>query len=121
MYDQNNVFAKIIRGEIPSDRVYENEYAVAFRDVNPVATIHVLIVPRGQYTNILDFTKNASVAEQQGFWDAFNKTVEILGITDNCNVLANVGCGVICGQSVPHYHLHLIAGEQLKTWEEFTA
>ncbi|MDR1696987.1 MAG: HIT domain-containing protein [Rickettsiales bacterium] len=120
MYDKENVFAKILRGEIPARVIYENGHALSFWDINPGSTKHVLIIPRGEYTDVLDFTKNASAAEQAAFWDAFNKTAEILEISDDCNVLANVGNGVFCRQSVPHYHLHLLGGDKLMSWDEFT-
>ena len=113
MYDKQNVFAKIIRGEIPSKRVVENDFAVSFYDVNPMCDKHVLVVPRGEYQNILDFTKNASAEEQAGFWDCFVKTAEALGVDANFNVFANAGAAApLFNQSVFHFHLHLIAGEK---------
>ena len=69
MYDKNNVFAKIVRGEIPSKRIYENAYALSFYDISPATTIHALIIPRGEYENILDFSANASDDEKLGFFD----------------------------------------------------
>ena len=113
MYDKNNVFAKIIRGEIPSKKVVENEYAMSFYDVNPMCKTHVLVVPRGEYENILDFSRRATPAEQAGFWDCFVKTAEKLGIDGEFNVFANAGLAApIFNQSVFHFHLHLIAGEK---------
>lgn len=120
MYDDNNVFARILRGEIPVNKqIFENDYALSFCDLSPAASIHALIIPKGKYTDVLDFSKNASAEEQLGFWEAFNKTVEIMNVTGDCNIIANVGKGVFCGQSVPHYHLHLVAGDKIKTWEEY--
>ena len=113
MYDKNNVFAKIIRGEIPSRRVYENAYALSFLDIDPATTIHALVIPRGEYENILDFAANASVDEKLGFFDCINKTAEKLGVTD-CNMFANTGNGVYLHQSVPHFHMHIVAGEKIK-------
>jgi len=116
MYDSNNVFAKIIRGEIPSKKVYENEYALSFYDVNPMCEKHVLIVPRGEYENILDFAKRASADEQAGFWDCFVKTAAALGVDGEFNVFANAGLSApLFNQSVFHFHLHLIAGEKTPT------
>ena len=113
MYDSNNVFAKIIRGEIPSKKVFENEYAMSFYDVNPMCEKHVLIVPRGEYENILDFARRATAAEQAGFWDCFSKTAEALGVDGEFNVFANAGLSApLFNQSVFHFHLHLIAGKK---------
>ena len=113
MYDSNNVFAKIIRGEIPSKKVVENEYALSFYDVNPMCEKHVLVVPRGEYENILDFARRASVAEQTGFWDCFVKTADAIGVSSAFNVFANAGLDApLFNQSVFHFHLHLIAGEK---------
>ena len=113
MYDSNNVFAKIIRGEIPSKKVCENEYAMSFYDVNPMCEKHVLIVPRGQYENILDFARRATAAEQAGFWECFSKTAEALGVDNEFNVFANAGLSApLFNQSVFHFHLHLIAGKK---------
>lgn len=111
MYDVNNVFAKIIRGEIPCNKIYENEYAISFHDISPMFSTHALVIPRGLYENILDFTKNASVTEQAGFWECFNKTADILGIDQNFNIMANAGADApFVKQSVFHFHLHLMAG-----------
>ncbi len=113
MYDKNNVFAKIIRGEIPANKVCENEYALSFYDVNPVATTHALVIPKGEYTNILDFLSNATAVEQAKYWECFNQTAKKLNACDNCNIVANVGRGVYFVQSVPHFHMHIIAGQPL--------
>ena len=113
MYDKNNVFAKIIRDEIPSKRVYENAYALSFSDIDPAATIHALVIPRGEYENILDFAANASDDEKLGFFDCLNKTAEKLGI-DECNMLVNTGHGPYMAQSIPHFHMHIVAGEKIK-------
>jgi diadenosine tetraphosphate (Ap4A) HIT family hydrolase len=113
MYDSNNVFAKIIRGEIPSKKVCENEYAMSFYDVNPMCEKHVLVIPRGEYENILDFARRASAAEQAGFWDCFVKTADAIGVDNQFNVFANAGLSApLFNQSVFHFHLHLIAGEK---------
>ena len=113
MYDSNNVFAKIIRGEIPSKKVVENEYALSFYDVNPMCEKHVLVVPRGEYENILDFARRASAAEQAGFWDCFVKTADAIGVSAEFNVFANAGLSApLFNQSVFHFHLHLLAGEK---------
>ena len=113
MYDNNNIFAKIIRGEIPCDKVAENEYAISFRDINPMCATHVLIIPKGAYENILDFVRHAPAAEQTAFWDCFRETADKLGVAANFNTLANAGVDApVVAQSVMHFHLHLIAGER---------
>lgn len=113
MYDSNNIFAKIVRGEIPSKKIVENEYALSFYDVNPMCETHVLVIPRGEYENILDFARRASATEQAGFWDCFVKTADALGINAEFNVFANAGADapLFC-QSVFHFHLHLLAGDK---------
>ncbi|MBR4475762.1 MAG: HIT domain-containing protein [Alphaproteobacteria bacterium] len=118
MYDKDNIFAKIIRGEIPSKKVYENAYALSFWDVNPVADTHVLVVPRGEYTDILDFSMNASDDEKLGFFDCLNQTAEKLGI-DECNMFVNTGNGPYMVQSVPHFHMHIISGNKIKEFSDF--
>lgn len=113
MYDNNNVFAKIIRGEIPCRKIVENEFAVSFYDVNPMFSTHALVIPKGPYQNILDFAKNASAAEQNAFWQCFAQTADALGITENFNILANAGADApFLKQSVFHFHLHLVAGDR---------
>lgn len=118
MYDKNNVFAKIARNEIPREAIVENEYALSFNDINPLFEKHVLVIPKGEYENILDFVSNASAEEQAGFWACFKETAEKMGICANFNVLANAGAEApFVKQSVFHFHLHLVCGpkkEELK-------
>ena len=118
MYDKNNVFAKIARNEIPRKAIVENEYALSFNDINPLFEKHVLVIPKGEYENILDFVSNASAEEQAGFWDCFKETAEKIGICENFNILANAGANApFVKQSVFHFHLHLVCGpkkEELK-------
>jgi diadenosine tetraphosphate (Ap4A) HIT family hydrolase len=122
MYDTNNVFAKIIRGEIPCERVCENEYAMSFYDVNPIFDQHVLVIPKGPYENILDFAKNASHAEQLGFMECFAQTADKLGVQCEFNCLANAGANApFIKQSVFHFHLHLVAGEKRPEYSDFIA
>lgn len=122
MYDKNNVFAKMIRGEIPTNKVYENEYAMSFYDINPMFNTHVLVIPKGEYKDILDFTKNASTTEQSGFWECFAKTAEKLGIECEFNCLANAGANApFVKQSVFHFHLHLVAGEKTPAFCELVS
>ena len=118
MYDKNNVFAKIARNEIPRKAIVENEYALSFNDITPLFEKHVLVIPKGEYENILDFVTNASAEEQAGFWDCFKETAEKIGICENFNILANAGANApFVKQSVFHFHLHLVCGpkkEELK-------
>src|SRR5574344_1266280 len=115
MYDKNNIFAKIIRGEIPigDNKIYENEYAISFYDINPQSDIHALVIPKGEYENILDFITNAPDTEQKGFWSAFDETTKILDLTDNFNIWANTGTDApFIKQTIMHFHLHLVAGNR---------
>ena len=112
MYDKNNVFAKILRGEIPNKTVYSDDNVLAFYDVSPRAKVHVLVIPRGEYTDIVDFTQNASDAEQKAFWTGFRNTVEKLNLHNNFRTIANTGRGA--GQSVMHFHIHIMSDERFK-------
>lgn len=118
MYDKNNVFAKIARGDIPTNKIYENTHALSFYDVNPVAQTHVLIIPKGEYENMFDFLHNASTEEQASFWDCVKETAKKMNCDNACNVIANVGRGTFFYQSVPHFHLHIIAGEKLQDFSD---
>ena len=111
-YDPDNIFAKILRGEIPSTRVYEDEWAIAFEDINPQAEIHTLIVPRGAYVSWDDFSAKASDAEIAGFVRAVGNVARHKGLVEpGYRLLANVGGHG--GQEVPHLHVHLFGGEPL--------
>lgn len=111
-YDDQNVFARILRGEIPSKRVFEDEWAVAFHDINPQAPVHVLVVPRGRYVSMADFTARASAAEIAGFFRAVGEVARRLGLEpEGYRVLANMGQAA--GQEVPHLHVHIFAGRPL--------
>ena len=119
MYDNNNVFAKMIRGEIPTNKVYENDAAMSFYDINPMFETHVLVIPKGPYQNILYFTQNASQQEQLLFWDCFAKTADRLGICAEFNCLANAGANApFVKQSVFHFHLHLVSGARTPAFIE---
>ena len=111
-YDDHNIFARLLRGEIPSRRVYEDEWAVAFHDVAPQAALHVLVVPRGRYVSLADFTRDGSDAEIAGFFRAVGTVARQLGLEPpGYRMLANVGDHG--GQEVPHLHVHLFGGEAL--------
>ncbi len=111
-YDSNNVFARILRGEIPSRRVFENEFAVAFHDIAPQAPIHVLVIPRGPYISLADFTAKASAEEITGFFRAVGEVAQSLDLeAPGYRILANMGEDA--GQEVPHFHVHLFGGRRL--------
>ena len=111
-YDPSNVFARILRGEIPSRRVYEDEWAVAFHDIAPQAPVHVLVIPRGPYVALSDFVATASEAEIAGFFRAVGLVAAQLGLeTPGYRVLSNMG--LHAGQEVPHLHVHLFGGAPL--------
>lgn len=111
-YDPANLFARILRGEIPSRRVYEDEWAVAFHDIAPQAATHVLVVPRGPYVSWDDFSANAPDAEIAGFVRAVGRVARSLGLVEpGYRLLANVGPH--SGQEVAHLHVHLFGGHPL--------
>lgn len=108
-YNTDNIFAKILRGEIPCDKVYEDDYALAFNDISPQAPVHVLIIPKGAYISFDDFSSTASAEEMSGFYQAVQKVATQLGLQeDGYRVLSNMGANA--HQEVMHYHLHLFAG-----------
>lgn len=111
-YDPQNIFAKILRGEIPCDRVYENDHALAFRDINPKAPVHVLIIPKGAYVSSSDFSAKASAEEIAGFVRAIHSVAEKAGVLDSgYRLIANAGAHG--HQEVPHFHVHLLGGRPL--------
>src|SRR6476619_5170148 len=111
-YDDNNIFAKILRGEIPSTRIYEDEFAYAFPDINPVAPTHILVIPKGAYVSWDDFSARAPDAEIAGFVRAVGKVARDEGlVAPGYRLLANVGAHG--GQEVPHLHVHLFGGRGL--------
>ncbi len=111
-YDPTNIFARILRSEIPSRRVFENEHAIAFHDINPQAAIHVLVIPKGAYISLADFTTQASDAEITGFFKAVGAVAKQLDLeTPGYRILANMG--EHAGQEVPHFHVHLFGGHPL--------
>lgn len=111
-YDRNNIFARVLRGEIPCRKVYEDEFALAFHDINPLAPVHVLLIPKGEYESLADFTEKASEAEIAGLFRAVGRVADELGVTaGGYRVLTNHGQHG--HQEVPHLHLHLFAGAPL--------
>ncbi len=113
MYDQDNLFAKILRGEIPSTAVYDDEFAFAFNDINPQAPVHVLVIPRGAYIDMDDLTANGSDAEIAGFMRAVGHVArDVLGLADGGYRLL-VNNGPDSNQEVPHLHIHIVGGRNL--------
>lgn len=111
-YDDNNIFAKILRGEIPSKKVYEDEFALAFHDIGAKAPVHVLVIPKGQYVSIADFGEKASAAQITGFYRAVSKVANDLGLVEGgFRAIANTGLNG--GQEVPHFHIHLLGGKKI--------
>ncbi len=111
-YDDQNIFARILRGEIPSKKLFEDEWALAFHDIHPQAPVHVLVIPKGRFVSLADFAARASQAEVAGFWRAVGAVAHDLGLeVPGYRVLANVG--EHAGQEVPHFHVHLFGGRPL--------
>tara|TARA_B100000941_G_C28299340_1_gene445651 strand:+ start:237 stop:602 length:366 start_codon:yes stop_codon:yes gene_type:complete len=114
-YDNNNIFAKILRGEIPCKKVYEDDYVLSFHDVKPQKKIHVLVIPKGKYIDLDDFNENASNEEIIALSKAISLVANKLSISinngDGYRALANVGDNA--GQEVPHLHYHLFGGEKI--------
>ncbi|RJF93525.1 histidine triad nucleotide-binding protein [Sphingomonas cavernae] len=111
-YDNQNIFAKILRGEIPSKAVYEDDYAYAFHDINPQAPTHILVIPRGAYVSWDDFSARASDAEIAGFIRAVGHIARENGlVAPGYRLLANAG--INAHQEVPHLHVHIFAGRPL--------
>lgn len=112
MYDTNNIFAKILRKEIPCDVIYEDEYAMAFPDIQPAAPVHVLIVPKAECVSFDDFMQSVSPEKVAGFFAAVQKVAAKLGVReDGYRLITNHGRDA--SQTVPHFHVHLLAGRPL--------
>lgn len=111
LYDQNNIFAKILRGEIPCKPISENAFYLAFHDIQPKAPVHVLVIPKGNYINAQDFHSTASPEEITGFYKGLAVVTESLNLKEGFRLISN--CGLNGGQEVPHYHMHLLGGQQL--------
>jgi histidine triad (HIT) family protein len=111
-YDDQNIFAKILRGEIPNRTVYEDEWALAFHDINPQAPLHVLVIPKGAYVSWDDFSARGSAEEIAGFVRAVGQVARDAGlVAPGYRLLANIGYDG--HQEVPHLHVHLFAGQRL--------
>jgi len=111
-YDRNNIFAKILRGEIPCKKVYEDKFVFAFEDIQPNAPVHVLVVPKGEYISLHDFAANAPQDQVAGFFDSVTKVAAQLGLEESgYRIISNHGSDA--SQSVPHFHVHILGGRPL--------
>ena len=111
-YDPNNVFARILRGELPCRKVYEDAHVLAFHDIRPQAPTHIVLIPKGEYVSVDDFSERASDAELTAFIRAIGQIARQEGVSEGgYRVLANHGAAA--HQEVPHFHLHLFAGRDL--------
>ncbi len=111
-YDDQNVFAKILRGEIPNDTVLETEHSLAFRDIRPQAPLHVLVIPKGPYVTFDHFAQEASEAEIVDYVRAVGQVCSMEGVAvDGWRLIANAGQNGV--QEVPHLHVHILGGRVL--------
>ena len=111
-YDKNNIFAKILRGEIPCKVIDEDEYTLSFADINPQAPVHILVIPKGAYTDWSDFAVQASNAETSAFFKAIGRVAELTGISETgYRVISNIGPD--SHQEVPHLHMHVLGGKPI--------
>ena len=115
VYDNNNIFAKILRGEIPCNKIYEDDIVLSFHDINPQKKIHALVIPKGKYVDLDDFSLNASPEEMVGLLKGINIAAKKLGISTEVGkgyrALTNISDDG--GQEVPHLHFHLFGGEKV--------
>ena len=107
-YDKENIFAKILNGEIPCDKVFENDYVLSFKDINPKAKTHLLIIPKEPFIDISDFLQNADKLYQSKFWESFDEIINYLGFRDK-GFQIKIHKGKEGGQEVFHFHLHLLS------------
>ena len=111
-YDSSNIFARILRGEIPCKKIVENPYFLAFHDIAPRAPVHALVSPKGAFIDAHDFNQKASNDEIIGFYKGVSEVIDILGVHDGgFRQISN--CGINGEQEVPHYHVHILAGRKL--------
>lgn len=111
-YDSDNIFAKILRGEIPADKVYEDDDVLAFKDITPRAPVHVLVIPKAAYVSHADFTQTATEAEIGRFYKKVGDIARQLGLDEGgYRLIANIGTHG--GQEVPHLHVHILGGQNI--------
>jgi histidine triad (HIT) family protein len=115
-YDKNNIFAKILRGEVPCKKIYENKFVLAFHDINPQKKVHAIVIPKGEYINLDDFSSTASDEEIAGLIKGIGTVAKKIGVSyvlkdSGYRALVNVGDNG--GQEVPHLHFHIFGGEKV--------
>jgi len=114
MYDKQNIFARILRQEVPCQKVWEDRAALIFCDINPAAPIHFIAIPKGEYESFSDFTINADADFNQQFWQAIGKIIKKTKcLANGYRLISN--CGIRGGQTIPHFHVHILGGRQLGT------
>lgn len=112
MYDDDNIFARILRGEIPCKKVFEDDHTLAFEDINPHAPVHTLVIPKGKYVSMRDFAEKASDTEMAALIRAVGKVAELKGVKESgFRIVANAGAHA--NQEVPHLHIHVFGGRSL--------
>ena len=112
IYDDENIFAKILRGEIPCNKVDECDHTLSFHDIQPQAPVHVLVIPKGAYVNMTDFSENAPAEAQAAYIAALGRVAKMVGVTeDGYRLIANTGTNG--HQDVPHLHVHIMGGQPL--------
>ncbi len=113
MYNEENIFAKIINGEMPANKVYEDDNILAFHDIAPVAPVHVIVVPKGKYVDYEEFVTNAEAGEVKDFFVKVKEIAESLGVSEEgYRVITNKG--EPAGQTVFHFHIHIIGGKKIE-------
>ena len=113
-YDDNNIFAKILRGEIPCKKIYEDDFVLSFHDINPQKKVHALVIPKGKYIDLDDFNENASMEEKNGLLNGISVVARELNISSKnggYRTISNINQNG--GQEVPHLHFHLFGGEKV--------
>ena len=116
IYNKNNIFAKILRGEIPCKKIYEDEFVLAFHDVNPQKKVHALVIPKGEYVNLDDFSSKASDEEIAGLIKGISNVAKKIGVSEQvkgAGYRSLVNVGENGGQEVPHLHFHIFGGEKV--------
>lgn len=111
-YDSNNIFAKIIRGEIPANKIYEDDEVLAFEDISKAAPTHILVIPKGEYKNFADFSQNADAKIVANFFAKVSQIAKDLEVEDDgYRIISNIGSNA--HQTVEHFHIHILAGKKL--------
>ena len=111
-YDENNIFAKILKREVQAEIVFENDFVLCFEDIFPKSKIHILVIPKKKYSDIYDFSKNSSIEEKESIFFAFGVLVDLYKLDKKgCRIITN--CGIDGRQEIPHLHFHFLGGQDL--------